>query len=67
MYGISSQKLMSMCSDPVLALSKIEDIRASVQREEGKVHLPNISRKLAYRARMMKGVSQTTAESAGAG
>jgi len=58
---------MSMCSDPVLALSKIEDIRASVQREEGKVHLPNISRKLAYRARMMKGVSQTTAESAGAG
>ena len=39
---------------------------ASVQRAEGKVHSPNISRKLAYGARM-KMFSQTTGESACAG
>jgi len=66
-YRIRSQKVVSMCSDPVHAFSEIKDIRASVQMAEGKVHSPNISRRLAYRARMVKRSSQTTGESACAG
>jgi len=45
---------------PDRALSEMKAISASVQRAEGKVDLHDISRKLAYRARMMKRISQTT-------
>jgi len=45
------------------ALCEIKAICSSVQRAEGKVELHDISGEQAYRARMMKGFSQTTAAS----
>jgi len=52
-----------MCSNPGRALSETKAIRVSLKRVEGKVDLHDISRELAYRARMVKPFSQTTAAS----
>ena len=62
-YRIRSQKVASMYSNPDRALSEIKAIRASVRRAEGKVDLHDISRELAYRARMEKRFPQSTAVS----
>jgi len=47
MYRIRSQKMASRYSDPDRALSKINTIRASVQRADGKVDLHDNSLKSA--------------------
>ena len=52
-----------MYYSPDRAHSEIKAIRAGVQKAEGKVDLYDISRELAYRARMMKRFSQTTVTS----
>ena len=57
----------SVYPNPDRALSEIKAIRASVRRAEGKVDLHDISRELAYRARMEKRFLQTTTASASAG
>jgi len=66
-YRIRSQKAASMYSNPDRALSEIKAIRTSARRAEGKADLHDISRELAYRARMKKRFSQSTVTSADSG
>lgn len=56
-----------MYSNPDRALSEIKAIRTSARRAEGKADLHDISRELAYRARMKKRFSQSTVTSADSG
>lgn len=63
-YRIPSQKVASIYSNPDCALSEIKDIRASGQRAAGNIDLHDISRELAYKAKMVGRFLRTTAASA---